>query len=162
MKDDISKPEAIIQQVALLFQGWQRVVQVISVGNYVINVILYHLLQGDLSALDDDMKTLGMQRTSNNLYLETGVRVRVSRSQYRDPITNTDLSQGELVVSGNSSEISIRYGATVQQEKTRYVLTNKGRTVLLCSFLILLSMACRENIRSIYVVQNGAQQYYIV
>ena len=120
------------------------------------------LVQGDLSALDDDMKTLGMQRTSNNLYLETGVRVRVSRSQYRDPITNTDLSQGELVVSGNSSEISIRYGATVQQEKTRYVLTNKGRTVLLCSFLILLSMACRENIRSIYVVQNGAQQYYVI
>jgi len=81
--------------------------------------VTHHLLKTDVSALDDDMKNLGMQRTSNNLYLETGVRVKVSRSLYRDPITNTDLSQGELTISGNSSEISIRYGATVQQEKTR-------------------------------------------
>ena len=61
---------------------------------------------------------MGMQ-VSSNLYLENRVRVKATRSVYKDSVTGVEHTQGEMTISGNTTVISLRYGATREQETAR-------------------------------------------
>ena len=88
------------------------------------------MFQRDLAEFDVDLEYLGA-RSLSTFYIETGALFRINRIHYRDADSGRVSQQAEISVEGNTTELHIRYGTTVQQETARYIYYNHSSPLAL-------------------------------
>ncbi|XP_067944760.1 teneurin-m-like [Watersipora subatra] len=104
-------------------------------GAYVLNLnytiggrVTFYLLKPDLADLEDDLNTLSISPMST-FYLQNGVRAQSNSVTYTDPETGEEFNHGQLTITGNTTIIVMRYGATAEQETTRILNLATSRAV---------------------------------